>query len=98
VIFQLFNKVGVYRHPFYMDNIPTAGELSLLLNCFHKIQNKRLPLLSKAVLNISFIQTGLSVAVLGLSVWFAQWGRNNQIRLCMQCALLVLFSAYYSDN
>ena len=31
----------VYRHLFYINNVPTVGELSLLLNCFYVIQNSK---------------------------------------------------------
>jgi hypothetical protein len=59
----------VYRHPFYINNVPTVGELSLLLNCFYVIHNSKQapPLLCKPVLNsafISLIQTDLSEAAL----------------------------------
>jgi hypothetical protein len=31
----------VYRHPFYINNVPTVGKLTLLLNCLRVIQNSK---------------------------------------------------------
>jgi hypothetical protein len=59
----------VYRHPFYINNVPTFGEMSLLLNCFYvnNYSKQATPTVVQNSLNsafISFIQKDLSEAAL----------------------------------